>query len=117
VPSSSFDALLAEADTDPVALNDHLVWLHENCDLAELLAPPRGSGVKAWCKRLVHRAVFAVLGPYLIKVQDCIAVSVRAIDTVARRVDEQAATQLRAVGAMRTDLVEFTAQLEERLEE
>jgi hypothetical protein len=58
-----------------------------------------------------------VLAPYLVKVQDCIAVSVRAIDTVARRVDEQAATQLRALGAMRSDLIDFAAHLEERPEE
>jgi hypothetical protein len=101
----------------PVALNDHLTWLHANCELAQALAPPEGSGAKAWCKRLIHRAVLAVLAPYLVKVQDCIAVSVRAIDTVARRVDEQAATQLRALGAMRSDLIDFAAHLEERPEE
>ena len=117
VPSASFQALLVEADTAPVALNDHLAWLHENSDLSPLLAPPTGTGLRAWAKRLVHRAVLAAFAPYLVRVQDCIAVTVRAIDTVARRVDEQAATQLRAVEAMRSDLVDFATQLEERLEE
>jgi hypothetical protein len=57
-----------------------------------------------------------VLHPYLVKVQDCIAVTVRAVDAVARRVDEQAATQMRAIEAMRSDLVDFAGHLEERLD-
>jgi hypothetical protein len=117
VPAASFDALLEDAEVVPVALNDHLAWLHANCDLAQTLAPPEGNGVKAVVKRLVHRAVLAVLHPYLVKVQDCIEVTVRAIDTVAARVDEQAAAQLQAVGAMRADLIDLAAHLEKRPEE
>jgi len=98
-------------------MNDHLEWLHANSDLKQALAPPEGSGFKAWVKRLVHRGVIAVLNPYLVKVQDCIAVTVRALDTVALRVDEQAATQLRTIGAMRADFVDFATHLEERLDE
>jgi hypothetical protein len=116
VPSASFDALLADAEPSPVLLNDHLAWLHENSDLAQVLSPPPGNGVKAWAKRLVYRAVLAVLHPYLVKVQDCIAVTVRAVDAVARRVDEQAATQMRAIGTMRSDLVDLAGHLEERLD-
>jgi hypothetical protein len=114
VPSASFDALLEDAEPSPVLLNDHLTWLHENSDLAQVLSPPPGNGIKGWAKRLVYRAVLSVLHPYLVKVQDCIAVTVRAVDTVARRVDEQAASQMRAIGAMRSDLVDLAAHLEER---
>jgi hypothetical protein len=66
---------------------------------------------------LIHRAVLAVLNPYLVKAQDCITVSVRAIDAVARRVDQQAAAQLRMTGAMRSDLVDMAAHFDERLDE
>jgi ABC-type uncharacterized transport system YnjBCD substrate-binding protein len=117
IPTSSFEALLEDAEVTPVALNDHLSWLHANCDLAQVLAPPEGSGVKTFVKRLVYRAVLAVLHPYLVKVQDCIAVSVRALDSVALRVDEQAAMQMRAVVAMRADLVDLAAQVEKRRDE
>ncbi|MGO9581345.1 MAG: hypothetical protein ACLP36_00905 [Acidimicrobiales bacterium] len=117
MPSASFDALLEDADRTPVLLNDHLSWLHDNCDLTQALAPPEGSGLKASAKRLVHRAVLAVMRPYLVKVQDCISVTVRALDSVARRVDDQAATQLRSVGAMRADLVDFAQYVDERLDE
>jgi hypothetical protein len=116
VPSTSFDALASEAALDPVLLNDHLTWLHENCDLDQLLVAPAGSGLRAFGRRLVYRAVVSVLEPYLVRVKDCIAVTVRAIDTVARRVDEQAATQARAVAAMRSDLVDFARDVEGRLE-
>jgi hypothetical protein len=117
VPSASFDALLEDAELSPVLLNPHLSWLRENCDLTQALAPPEGSGPKAWAKRLIHRAVLAALRPYLLKVQDCIAITVRAIETVARRVDDQAATQLRTIGAVRSDLVDFAAHVDERLDE
>jgi hypothetical protein len=117
VPSASFAALLEDAESTPVALNDHLAWLHENCDFAQAFAPPPGGGVRGWAKRLIHRAVLAVLNPYLVKAQDCITVSVRAIDAVARRVDQQAAAQLRKTGAMRSDLVDMAAHFDERLDE
>lgn len=117
MPSASFAALLEDADRTPVLLNDHLSWLHDNCDLTQALAPPEGSGLKAWAKRLVHRAVLAVMRPYLVKVQDCVSVTVRALDSVARRVDDQAATQLRSIGAIRADLVDFAQHVDERLDE
>jgi hypothetical protein len=117
MPSASFAALLEDADRTPVLLNDHLSWLHDNCDLTQALAPPEGSGLKAWAKRLVHRAVLAVMRPYLVKVQDCASVTVRALDSVARRVDDQAATQLRSIGAIRADLVDFAQHVDERLDE
>ncbi len=116
-PSRSFEALLEDANVRPVALNDHLVWLQQNWNLEEALAPPEDGGLKGWTKRLIHRAVLAVFRPYFVKVQDCIAVTVRALDTVARRVDDQAATQLRTIGAVRDDLVDFAQRVDERLEE
>ncbi len=42
VPSASFDALLEDAEPSPVLLNDHLAWLHENSDLAQVLCPATG---------------------------------------------------------------------------
>jgi len=109
--------LLEDGDVSPVALNDHLAWLHANCDIAKTLVPPEGGGVKTFAKRLIYKAVLAVLHPYLVKVQDSIAVTVRALDTVAARVDEQAAAQIRAIVAMRTDLVDLAAHVEKRREE
>ncbi|MGA3215276.1 MAG: hypothetical protein ABSD97_06250 [Acidimicrobiales bacterium] len=117
VPSASFESLLADAELSPVLLNGHLTWLHDNCDLTQALAPPEGGGPKAFVRRLVHRAVLAVLRPYLLKVQDCVAETARALDAVARRVDDQAATQLRTIGALRADLVEFATRVDERLDE
>jgi hypothetical protein len=117
MPSQSFDALLEDADLRPVVLNEHLVWLHQNWNLEQALAPPEGGGAKGWVKRQIHRAVLAVLRPYLQKVQECLAVMVRAVDTVARRVDDQAATQLRTIGAVRADLVDFACHVDERLDE
>ena len=85
--------------------------------MSALLAAPEGGGLKGLAKRLVHRAVLATFEPYLVRVQDCIAVTVRALDTVARRIDEQAVTELGAIVAMHSDLVDFAAQVEEELEE
>jgi hypothetical protein len=116
VPTGSFAALLQDAELSPVALNVHLSWLHDNCNLDQALAPPEGSGPKAWGKRVIHRAVLAVMRPYLLKVQECLSVTVRALDTVAHRVDDQAATQLRTIGAVRADLVDFATTIDERLD-
>lgn len=116
-PSQSFDALLEDADVQTVALNEHLLWLHQNWDLSKSLAPPGGGGAKGWTKRLIHRGVIAVLRPYLTEAQECIAVTVRAVDTVARRVDELAANQLRTIGAVRADLIDFAQHVDERLDE
>jgi len=116
VPAASFDALLEDAEANPVSFNDHLSWLHENCDLDQVLTPPAGSGLRGVAKRLVWRAVLAVLDPYLVRVKDCIAVTVRALDAVAHRVDEQAAADTRAVAGLRSDLVDLARHVEERLD-
>ena len=117
VPSHSFDALLEDADVRPLVLDDHLRWLHENASLDDALAAPKGGGAKGLARRLVHRAVLAVLAPYLRQVQDCVNETVRAVDTLARRVDDQAAMQLRTIRAVRADLVEFAQHVDQRLDE
>jgi hypothetical protein len=117
VPSQSFASLLEDTDAQPVALSEHLAWLHQNASLEHALAPPPGGGAKGWAKRSVHRVVVAALRPYLTHVQECIAVMLRSVDTVARRVDQQAATQLRTIGAVRADLVDFAQHVDERLDD
>jgi len=116
VPSQSFGSLLQDAEVRPVTLDDNLVWLRDNCNLEKALAPPVGGGLKGWVKRLVHRAVLAVLRPYLTGVQECLGATLRAVESVARRVDDQAATQLRTIGAVRADLVDFARGVDERLD-
>jgi len=116
VPSQSFADLLEEAGAGPVHLNEHLRWLHDHLNLEQALGPPPGGGPKGWLRRLIHRAVMAVLRPHLVQVQECIAVMVRAVDTVARRVDDQAALQLRTIGALRADLVDFAQHVDGRLD-
>jgi hypothetical protein len=116
VPSQSFDSLLEDAEVTPIVLNEHLQWLHEHWNLEETLAPPAGGGAKGRARRLIHRAVLSVLRPHLKQVQDCIAEKVRAVDAVARRVDDQAATQLRSIGAVRADLVDFAHHVDRRLD-
>ena len=116
VPSQSFGALLVDADVQHVALNENLMWLHDNCNLEHALAPPVGGGLKGWVKRLIHRAVIAVLRPYLTGVQECLGTTLRAVDAIARRVDDQAATQMRTIGAVRADLIDFAQSVDERLD-
>ena len=116
VPSQSFAALLEDAGVEPVHLNEHLAWLHQNWSLEKAFEPPRGGGPKGVVQRIIHRAVLAALRPHVMQVQECIAVMVRAVDTVARRVDDQAALQLRTIGAVRADLVDFARHVDERLD-
>lgn len=116
IPSQSFDSMILDADRPPVHLNDHLNWLHKNWNLEQAIAPPPGGGLKGTVKRLVHRAVVAVLRPYLTQVQDCIGVTVRTLDVIARRVDEEAETQLRTIGAVRADLIDFAGHVDERID-
>jgi hypothetical protein len=117
VPSQSFDSLLEDAGAAPILLDEHLQWLQENWNLTQSLAAPAGGGAKGWARRLINRAVLAALRPHLLEVQACIAETVRALEAVARRVDDQAATQLRTIGAVRADLVDFAQHVDGRLEE
>ena len=116
LPSASFDSTFDDALRPPVAANEHLGWLHANWDFRSLLAPPPAKGLKGLVKRVMHRLVMAVLAPYFERLQDYIGVSVRAVDTVSRRVDDQGATQVRLVGALRHDLIDFAHHVDERLD-
>lgn len=116
VPSQSFEDTLSDASPPPVHLNQHLGWMHANWDLSALLAPPEGRGPKALVRRLQHRLAMAVLGPYLARLQDYLGVNVRALDTVSRRVDDLSANQLRVLGALRHDLVDFAHHVDEALD-
>jgi hypothetical protein len=117
VPSASFEPLITDAERPPVVLNEHLQWLHKNWNLEPLLAPPPGGGPRGWVKRVIHRAFTAVLRPYLMRLQDCVGVTVRTLDTIARRVDDQSALQLRSIGTVRSDLLDLARHVDERLDE
>ena len=116
VPSESFESTLHHAIQPPVHLNGHLNWMHHNCDLRALLAPPPSKGVKGFVRRLTHRLVMSVLGPYLDRLQDYLGVNTRAVDTVCRRVDDQLASQLRLLGAVRSDMIDLAHHVDERLD-
>ena len=75
VPSDSFESTLQNTIQPPVHLNPHLHWMHENWDLRSLLAPPPARGVKGLVKRVTHRLVMVVLGPYLDRLQDYVGVT------------------------------------------
>ncbi|MGD0081834.1 MAG: hypothetical protein ABSD78_01400 [Acidimicrobiales bacterium] len=115
-PSESFDSTIQHLARPPVHLNDHLGWMHDNWDLRAMLAPPRGPGVRGLTHRVIHRVVMVVLGPYLDRLQDYLGVNVRALDDVARRADDNSAAQLRLVGAVRADLIDFAHHIDERLD-
>ena len=114
-PSESFESTIQHLSRTPVHLNDHLGWMHQNWDLRSFLAPPRQPGVKGFVRRLVHRAAMAVMAPYLERLQDYLGVNLRALDAIARRVDEDANNQLRVMGAVRADLVDFAHHVDDRL--
>ncbi|MGH9296970.1 MAG: hypothetical protein ACRDZP_03230 [Acidimicrobiales bacterium] len=116
VPSESFEATLGDAARRPVLLSYHLGWMHRNWDLRSALAPDQRKGVKGLVKRATHRLVMVVLGPYLDRLQDYVGVNVRALDELARRVDEQGAAQLRLLAAVRSDLIDFSRQVDQRLD-
>lgn len=115
-PSASFDSSLGRLDREPIAANDHLNWMHQNWDLRALLAPPRQPGLKGLARRIAHRASMAVLAPYLNQLQDYLGVTLRAIDAVAQRVDEDEADQRLLLKAVRTDMVEFAQHVDEHLD-
>jgi hypothetical protein len=57
----------------------------------------------------------AVLRPYFDRMQEFAGVSLRAIDTVAKRVDDDTAAQLRLMEAVRADLIDFAHHVDERV--
>ena len=116
LPSDSFESTLSSTLRPPAHLNEHLQWLHHSWDLRALLAPRPARGMKGLARRLAHRAVMAVLGPYLDRLQDYLGVNVRAIDTIAKRVDDATIAQQRLLGAVRADLVDFARHVDERLD-
>lgn len=116
VPSESFDGALSEVILPPVHENEHLGWMHKNWDLAALLAPPPARGLKGAVRRLQHRLIMAVLGPYLSRLQDYLGVNARAVDVVSRRLDDVASSQLRTVAAVRHDMIDFAHYVDRRLD-
>lgn len=116
VPSQSFDSLILDAKHTPAHLSAHLAWLHGNWSLEASLAPPTRAGVRGWWRRVTHRAVVRALRPYLAQMQDCVGATVRSLDELARRLDDQEAVQLRTLGAVRSDLVDLATHVDERLE-
>jgi len=116
VPSDSFESTLQNTIQPPVHLNPHLHWMHENWDLRSLLAPPPARGVKGLVKRVTHRLVMVVLGPYFDRLQDYVGVNTRAVDTIARRLDDELSAQLRLLGAVRADMIDLAHHLDERLD-
>jgi hypothetical protein len=114
-PSESFDSAIQHLPLAPVHLNEHLVWMHRNWDLRALLAPPPAKGVKGVVRRMAHRVVMAVLAPYFDRLQDYLGVNLRALDDVAKRVDDSSTAQLRLMGAVRADLIDFAYHVDERM--
>ncbi|HET9092636.1 MAG TPA: hypothetical protein VFN50_09520 [Acidimicrobiales bacterium] len=116
VPSASFEATLADHVEPPVQTNSHLAWLHANWDFSALLEPPDEPGIQGVLARWRHRAVMAVLGPYLERLRDYLGVNARAADELAVRVDDLEAKQLRILGAVRHDLVDFACHVDEQVD-
>jgi hypothetical protein len=114
-PSQSFDSTIQHLNRAPVQLNEHLGWMHENWDMRAFLAPPPITGLRGLARRVAHRAVMAVLGPYLDRLQDYVGVNVRALDSVAKRTDDDSSAQLRLMGAVRADLIDFAHHVDERV--
>lgn len=115
LPSESFEATLGATDRIPVVTNENLQWMHHNWDLGALLAPPPARGLKGAARRVLHRLVMAVLAPYFQRLQDFLAMDVRATDLVSKRVDELSATQLRMMGAIRHDMIDFAHHVDEQI--
>ncbi len=115
-PSQSFDATLENMSRPPIHMNDHLAWMHQNWDMRALLAPPPAVGIKGVLRRMAHRTMMAVFAPYFERLQDYVGVNLRAIDALARRIDDDATTQLRMMGAVRADLIDFAHHVDECLD-
>ncbi|HLI43953.1 MAG TPA: hypothetical protein VKU92_05730 [Acidimicrobiales bacterium] len=115
-PSESFERVLSEAIRPPLHENEHLAWMHRNWDLGALLAPPPARGVRGVVRRLQHRLIMAVLAPYFSRLQEYLAVSTRAVDVASRRVDDVATNQLRMIGAVRHDMIDFAHYVDRRLD-
>jgi hypothetical protein len=115
-PSQSFEGVLIDATRPLVHENEHLGWMHRHWDIGAALAPPPARGVKGLVRKVQHRLIMAVLGPYFIRLQDYLGVNVRAIDTVSKRVDEIGTNQLRMIGAVRHDMIDFAQAVDKRLD-
>ncbi len=114
-PTASFDAVLAEAHRSPLQLNEHLRWLREHSDMGALLAPPPLRSRFGITRRLLHRAVMAVLRPWFDRMQEFNAESLRALDAMAQRVDEETDARLRLLAAVRSDLVDFARHVDDQV--
>jgi hypothetical protein len=113
-PSELFDSAITTASRTPVQQNSHLGWMHQNWDVRDLLAPPRQKGIRGIVKRIIHRAVMAVFAPYFDRMQDYMGVNVRAVETVSKRTDDNFTAQLRVMEAVRSDVIDFAHQVDER---
>jgi hypothetical protein len=98
----------------PAHLDENLAWMHKNWGLGHKLVLPRERGLKGLMKRAVNPLVRAALAPYLEGLQNYLVVSLRALDAVARRSDEDFSAQQNQIDAVRSDLVDLARHVDER---
>ncbi|HEV2360604.1 MAG TPA: hypothetical protein VGS21_02770 [Acidimicrobiales bacterium] len=123
-PTESLTSILEEMRHQLLSVNETLVWLHQRWDLRPAIAegerkaeelgaagggrPGRGVDTK--------RVVQAQLGPYLAEEHELVANLVRMVDVMAKRIDLIEANQQRVLGAVRSELLDLAAFVDDRLE-
>jgi len=116
-PSTYFSSVLSKSRRQMLVTNDILRWLHHNWDLRGTLDdPPVRPGPQAKLQRLIWRTVRSSLNRYFADEHDLIANLVRMVDLLAKRIDDIEADDERVLGALRAELVDLAASIEERLE-
>jgi hypothetical protein len=116
-PSATLPAELWEKRHKLVSTSDPVLYLHRRWDLSGTYddVPAAGSPAKTAARKMAWRIVRPCLARYFKEEHDLVANLVRAVDLLAKRVDDLAVNDQRILGAVRSDLQDLAGHFESTL--
>jgi hypothetical protein len=116
-PSATLPAELWDKRNKLVQTSDPVLYLHRRWDLSAAYddVPAAGSPAKAAVRKIAWRIVRPCLDRYFKEEHDLVANLVRAVDLLAKRIDDLAVNDQRLLGAVRSDLQDLAAHVDSAL--
>lgn len=116
-PAATLPAELWDPRHKLLQASEPIPWLHRHWDLSPTTdnVPPASTPAKTAARRLAWRVIRPCLERYFKEEHDIIANLVRAVDLIAKRVDDLAANEQRLLGAVRADLQDLARHVDGQL--
>jgi hypothetical protein len=118
-PSATLPPELWDPRLKLLQTSEPVLWLHSHWDLSAThdYVPPSISPAKTKARQLAWRVIRPCLDRYFREEQEVVAQLVRAVDLLAKRIDDLASNEQRLLGAVRADLQDLAAHVDSALED